>query len=75
MLDSLPRWTEEIPKGSFVVVGYTVTVYKAERTGNTSVTWLTPSLRWVNIHEPPPLMMGDPAGSSTSGLFWLMIYG
>lgn len=49
-LEQLPRWQEEIPEGSFVVVAYTVTVYRAEKTKAWTISF---NLRWVMLIGTP----------------------
>ncbi|KAH6869296.1 hypothetical protein BKA70DRAFT_1104774 [Coprinopsis sp. MPI-PUGE-AT-0042] len=41
-IDDLPRWDEEIPYGSFVVVGYTVAVFKSDKNRSWTIS--------LNIH-------------------------
>jgi hypothetical protein len=49
-LDYLPRWTAEIPVGSFVVVAYTATVFYAEKTRNWTIGL---NLQWAMIAGVP----------------------
>jgi hypothetical protein len=44
-MNTFPRWPGEIPEDSFVVVGYTVAVYKSA-SGNWSISF---NLQWAII--------------------------
>ncbi|KAH6902997.1 hypothetical protein BKA70DRAFT_1374066 [Coprinopsis sp. MPI-PUGE-AT-0042] len=50
-LQDLPRWDEEVPYGAFVIVGYTVAVFKADKTRSWTVS--------LNIHWA--VVMGVPS--------------
>lgn len=49
-LEVLPRWFEEIPVGSFVVVGYTAGVFMAEKTRTWTISF---NLQWAVIVGVP----------------------
>ncbi|KAF6763377.1 hypothetical protein DFP72DRAFT_801285 [Ephemerocybe angulata] len=50
-LETFTRWTEEIPYGSFVVVAYTVAVFRAEKNKAWTVSF---NLHWA-------MLLGTPA--------------
>ncbi|KAH6880231.1 hypothetical protein BKA70DRAFT_1378236 [Coprinopsis sp. MPI-PUGE-AT-0042] len=49
-IDDLPRWDEEIPYGSFVVVGYTVAVFKSDKNRSWTISL---NIQWAMVVGVP----------------------
>ncbi|KAH6871665.1 hypothetical protein BKA70DRAFT_1450893 [Coprinopsis sp. MPI-PUGE-AT-0042] len=49
-IQHLPRWNQEVPYGSFVVVGYTVAVFKVEKTRSWTVSF---NIHWAILVGVP----------------------